>query len=149
MTRLLLWCSALAILGAALPPTDPPEMTVYKSPTCGCCRSWVTYIEAAGFKVKTIDKDDLTQLKADLGVPKNLTSCHTALVGGYVIEGHVPAGDIQRLLKERPKIVGLTAPGMPGAGPGMDTSKEPFDVLAFDAKGSTTVWARHGGAAGQ
>ena len=120
-----------------------PEMTVYKTPSCHCCAKWVEHVKAAGFTVKTVDQDDLSSLKADLGVTKNLASCHTALVGGYVIEGHVPASDIQRLLKERPKIAGLAAPGMPGAGPGMDTSKDPYDVLAFDAKGSTTVWARH------
>jgi hypothetical protein len=78
-----------------------------------------------------------------MGVTRALASCHTALVGGYVIEGHVPAADIQRLLKEKPKITGLAAPGMPGAGPGMDTSKDPYDVLAFDGKGKTTVWERH------
>ena len=121
----------------------PPEMTVYKTPSCHCCAKWVEHVKAAGFTVKTVDQDDLSSLKADLGVTKNLASCHTALVGGYVIEGHVPASDIQRLLKERPKIAGLAAPGMPGAGPGMDTSKDPYDVLAFDAKGSTTVWAKH------
>ena len=118
-------------------------MTVYKSPTCQCCSKWIEHVKAAGFTVKTVDQDDLSSLKADLGVTKNLASCHTALVGGYVIEGHVPASDIQRLLKERPKIVGLAAPGMPGAGPGMDTSKDPYDVLAFNAKGETTVWAKH------
>jgi len=122
---------------------SPPEMTVYKSPTCGCCSKWVDHVKAAGFTVKTIDQSDLSELKADLGVTKALSSCHTALVGGYVIEGHVPAADIQRLLKEHPKIVGLAAPGMPGAGPGMDTSKEAYDVLAFDSAGKTTVWAKH------
>ena len=143
-TRLaiLMAVSAIAISAFSASPTLP-EMTVYKSPTCGCCSKWVDHVKAAGFTVKTIDQSDLSELKADLGVTKALSSCHTALVGGYVIEGHVPAADIQRLLKEHPKIVGLAAPGMPGAGPGMDTSKEPYDVLAFDSAGKTTVWAHH------
>ena len=134
---------ATAISAFSSDRPSPPEMTVYKSPTCGCCSKWVDHVKAAGFTVKTIDQSDLSELKADLGVTKALSSCHTALVGGYVIEGHVPAADIQRLLKEHPKIVGLAAPGMPGAGPGMDTSKEPYDVLAFDSAGKTTVWAHH------
>ena len=93
--------------------------------------------------MKSIEQEDLSDIKAEAGVTSKLVSCHTALVQGYVIEGHVPAADIQRLLKERPKVAGLTAPGMPGAGPGMDTGKDPYEVLAFDAKGKTTVWAKH------
>ena len=149
-TRVATVLAVSATLAAALssaPATSAhsslPEMTVYKTPTCGCCSKWVDHVKAAGFTVKTIDQPDLSELKADVGVTKALSSCHTALVGGYVIEGHVPAADIQRLLKEKPKIVGLAAPGMPGAGPGMDTSKDPYDVLAFDASGKTTVWAHH------
>ncbi|HEU5153593.1 MAG TPA: DUF411 domain-containing protein [Gemmatimonadales bacterium] len=134
---------ATAVSAFSSDRSAPPEMTVYKTPTCGCCSKWVDHVKAAGFTVKTIDQSDLSEIKADLGVTKALSSCHTALVGGYVIEGHVPAADIQRLLKEHPKIAGLAAPGMPGAGPGMDTSKEPYDVLAFDASGKTTVWAHH------
>ncbi|HSE67535.1 MAG TPA: DUF411 domain-containing protein [Gemmatimonadales bacterium] len=134
---------ATAVSAFSSDRSAPPEMTVYKTPTCGCCSKWVDHVKAAGFTVKTIDQSDLSEIKADLGVTKALSSCHTAVVGGYVIEGHVPAADIQRLLKEHPKIAGLAAPGMPGAGPGMDTSKEPYDVLAFDAAGKTTVWAHH------
>jgi hypothetical protein len=143
-TRLaiLLAVSAIAVTAFSASPALP-EMTVYKTPTCGCCSKWVDHVKAAGFTVKTIDQSDLTELKADLGVTKALSSCHTALVDGYVIEGHVPAADIQRLLKERPKITGLAAPGMPGASPGMDTGKDPYEVLAFDAAGKTTVWAKH------
>jgi len=147
VTLLLVLCATVATLGAALPPSrraaEPPLMTVYKSAACLCCAKWVDHVKAAGFTVKTIDQEDLSGLKAEMGVTRNLQSCHTALVGGYVIEGHVPAADLQRLLKERPKIAGLAAPGMPGAGPGMDTSKDPYDVLAFDASGKTTVWASH------
>jgi hypothetical protein len=106
-------------------------------------KKWVSYLQANGFTVKSIEQEDLSGVKADAGVTGKLASCHTALVQGYVIEGHVPAADIQRLLREKPKVTGLTAPGMPGAGPGMDAGKDPFDVLTFDAKGKTTVWAKH------
>ena len=102
------------------------------------------HLEANGFTVTSKDMDDVQPIKDDLGVSAKLASCHTAVVDGYVIEGHVPASDVQRLLKERPKIVGLAAPGMPPSAPGMDQpGKTPYDVLAFDAKGNTTVWAKH------
>jgi hypothetical protein len=120
-----------------------PEILVYKSPTCGCCKKWNDYLTSNGYTVKSRDMDDVSPMKAELGVPRKLVSCHTAVVQGYVIEGHVPAADIARLLEEKPKIVGLTAPGMPGASPGMDTGSDPYEVLTFDAKGATTVWARH------
>jgi len=124
-------------------PSAPPEVTVYRSPACGCCKKWEDHLRANGFTVKSVEQADLTSLKAESGVTAKLQSCHTALVQGYVIEGHVPAADIQRLLREKPKVLGLTAPGMPGAGPGMDTGKDPYDVLTFDAEGNTTVWAKH------
>jgi hypothetical protein len=139
--------AVVATLGAAIPPArpsaGPPEITVYHSPSCGCCKSWITYLKSNGFSVKSIEQEDLSEIKAEMGVTGRLASCHTAMVQGYVVEGHVPAGDIHRLLRERPKISGLTAPGMPGASPGMDTGKDPYDVLTFDGKGKTTVWARH------
>lgn len=135
--------SALTAPSASSAPPGGPEITVYRSPTCGCCKKWEDHMRANGFVVKDVTMDDLSAIKAESGVTSNLKSCHTALVGGYVIEGHVPASDVQRLLTEKPKIVGLAAPGMPGAGPGMDTSKDPYDVLAFDGKGGTTVWAKH------
>ena len=142
---ILLAVSAITVSAVSAVPASSalPEMTVYKTPTCRCCSKWVEHVKAAGFTVKTIDRPDLSELKADVGVTKALSSCHTTLVGGYVIEGHVPAADIKRLLEEKPKIIGLAAPGMPGAGPGMDTNKDPYDVLAFDASGKTSVWAKH------
>jgi hypothetical protein len=147
LTRALTAIAAVATLAAAAGPSyraaAPTEITVYHSPTCGCCKNWVTYLRANGFTVKSIEQQDLSEVKADAGVTAKLASCHTALVQGYVIEGHVPAADIQRLLKEKPKITGLTAPGMPGAGPGMDMGHDPYEVLTFDAKGNTTVWAKH------
>lgn len=121
----------------------PIEMTVYRSASCGCCKKWEEHMRQNGFTIKSVVQDDLSEIKAESGVTQNLQSCHTALVGGYVIEGHVPAADVQRLLKEKPKVVGLTAPGMPQSSPGMDMGKEPFEVLSFDAKGKTTVWAKH------
>jgi hypothetical protein len=93
--------------------------------------------------VKSVVQDDLSTIKAESGVTANLRSCHTALVGGYVVEGHVPAADVQRLLKEKPKVIGLAAPGMPQSSPGMDMGKEPYEVLTFDAKGQTASWAKH------
>ena len=108
---------------------------VYKTPTCGCCGNWVNHLRAAGFDVKTTDLPDLTALKRSNGVPQSMASCHTALVGGYVIEGHVPASDIRRLLKERPRVAGLAVPGMPMGSPGMEhpdpRRHEAFEVIAF------------------
>jgi hypothetical protein len=139
--------AAISVLAAFTSPgrpvAGPLSITVYHSPTCGCCKKWITYLQANGFTVKSIEQQDLSDLKAESGVTSKLQSCHTALIQGYVIEGHVPAPDIQRLLREKPKVLGLAAPGMPPAGPGMDTGKDPYDVLTFDAKGNTTVWARH------
>ncbi|HWA58993.1 MAG TPA: DUF411 domain-containing protein [Gemmatimonadales bacterium] len=153
VTRWMLGSAAIAtvaVFAASALPANPParlpapiEITVYRSPSCGCCKAWEDYLRKNGFVVKDILQDDLSQIKAESGVTGKLASCHTALVGGYVVEGHVPAADIQRMLTEKPKIVGISAPGMPGAGPGMDTGKDPYNVLAFDAKGNTTVWAKH------
>jgi len=121
------------------------EVTVYKSPTCGCCKQWVKHMQANGFTVKAYDVADIMQYKTANGVPLTLGSCHTAIVNGYVIEGHVPANDIKRLLKERPPVRGLAVPGMPVGSPGMEQGahKDHYDVLTFDAQGRTTTFARH------
>lgn len=151
-TKLVAGAALAGLLGLSNRPTaeppnrptaEPTTLTVYYSPTCGCCKKWAEHIKANGFSVKAIEQSDLSDLKADLGVARHLQSCHTATVAGYVIEGHVPAADIKRLLTEKPKVTGLTAPGMPGASPGMDLGNEPYEVLTFDAKGKTTVWAKH------
>ena len=146
-SHLLIVAAALMTVAATEPPrqsaTAPLNITVYHSPTCGCCKKWVEYLKADGFTVKSIEQADLTDIKAELGVGPKVRSCHTAVIAGYVIEGHVPTADIKRLLSEKPKITGLAAPGMPQSAPGMDSGKEPYDVLAFDSKGATTVWARH------
>jgi hypothetical protein len=120
------------------------EVTVYKSPTCGCCNKWIAHLEANGFEVNAHDLANLTQVRLEHGVSRELTSCHTALVDGYVIEGHVPAEDIQRLLQERPDVVGLAVPGMVIGSPGMEgATSEPYNVLTFDRDGNTTVFAKH------
>ncbi len=135
---------AVAGLGAAPTPNPAahPVMTVYKSPTCGCCTKWIDHLRAAGFPVTARDTSDLDAVKARYGVPRKLISCHTAIVRGYVIEGHVPADLIARLLAERPRIAGLAVPGMPANSPGMDLpSSERYDVVAFDRTGVTSVYA--------
>lgn len=118
-------------------------MVVYKDPSCGCCTKWVGLMRSAGFEVSTRDTGDMAAIKTRYKVPAALGSCHTALVGGYVIEGHVPGDLITRLIKEKPKVLGLAVPGMPVGSPGMEGgTKEAFDVVTFDAAGKTTVFAR-------
>lgn len=123
-----------------------PVLTVYKSPTCGCCKSWIDHVKAAGFTVEVHDVDNLSDIKADAGIPATTRSCHTAIVGGYAIEGHVPAATIQRLLKEKPAVAGIAVAGMPVGSPGMEVPGQPaekYDVLAFKADGSTSVYESH------
>ena len=121
------------------------EVTVYLSPTCGCCKKWVAHLEQAGFMVKQVELADLSEIKAQAGVPEKLHSCHTALVGRYAIEGHVPAEDIKRLLAENPDVHGLSAPGMPVGSPGMEVEgrKDKYDVVSFTRSGQSSVWASH------
>ena len=123
-----------------------PTMTVYKSPTCGCCTKWVEHIEAAGFTVQTQDLADVTSRKDALGVPQRLRSCHTAKVGEYVIEGHVPAADVKHLLSEAPEVRGVAVPGMPVGSPGMEVPgrpAQPYRVIAFSAEEAASIFARH------
>lgn len=119
-----------------------PVATVYKSPTCGCCSLWNRHLEANGFEVVSHDRVDMTVVKDSLGVPSDLTSCHTAVIDGYIVEGHVPATSIQRLLEERPDALGLTVPGMPLGSPGMEQGdmKQSYDVLLVDNNGEATVF---------
>lgn len=119
-------------------------ITVYKDPDCGCCTKWVEHLIKHGYKVVAKDTREMVEIKRTLGVPDPLTSCHTAVVKGYVIEGHVPAADIARLLKRKPKLAGLAVPGMPIGSPGMEGPRpEPYEVLAFDKAGKTRVFAKH------
>ncbi|MEO7367296.1 MAG: DUF411 domain-containing protein [Gemmatimonadaceae bacterium] len=116
---------------------------VYKDPDCGCCKEWVKHLEANGFKVETMDMPDLSLLKEKYGVKRELQACHTAIVGDYVVEGHVPADVIKKMLKEKPAIAGLAVPGMPMGSPGMDgPARERYSVLTFDHAGRTTVYAQ-------
>ena len=118
------------------------HLSVYKSPTCGCCAKWVEYMEANGFTATVTNMPDVTPVKVSNGLPPRLGSCHTTLVAGYVIEGHVPVSDIRRVLKEKPAIAGLAAPGMPAGSPGMDVpNSPPYDIIAFDKTGRTSVYS--------
>ncbi len=120
---------------------EAAKVVVYKSPTCGCCNKWVDHIREHGFEVETHDTRDMAQVKAMSGVPGKLSSCHTAIVDGYVVEGHVPADVMRRLLEERPQVVGIAVPGMPMGSPGMEGPyRERYDILAFDRDGRTRVY---------
>ena len=131
----------LPALGFAESPTiaveKPLEITVNKSPTCGCCKLWIAHLEEAGFVVNPLDSDDMTAIKQRYGVPENVRSCHTAVIDGYVIEGHVPADDIKRLLAEKPDATGLAVPGMPLGSPGMEVPGrvDDYKVLLFNGAG--------------
>lgn len=124
-----------------------PELTVYKTPWCGCCTKWVDHMNENGFSVTAVEVEDIEVYKQQYGIPTNLSSCHTALVGGYVIEGHVPAADVLRLLQDRPDIHGLTVPGMPVGSPGMEmgTRVQPYDVLAIKHDGSVYTYNQYEG----
>lgn len=149
MNRRFLLQTLVSLTGAAaLTPSlmaqTRPKVEVWKDPDCGCCKDWVSHLEANGFQVSVHDSGN-AQARTRLGVPDKLGSCHTAQVGGYALEGHVPARDIWRLLKERPKAVGLAVPGMPVGSPGMDGPeykgrKDPYDVLLIQANGSSQVY---------
>jgi hypothetical protein len=126
-----------------LPPTP---MTIYKSSTCGCCAKWVDYVGANGFSTTVHDQTDMDRIKDQLGVPQAVRSCHTAVVDKYLIEGHMPAADIRRLLAERPKVMGLAVPGMPPRSPGMAGPGESvggFEVIAFQPDGATQTFSRY------
>lgn len=120
----------------------PLEIVVYRSPTCGCCSKWLSHLKKHQFNIKDIVTEDVDSIKAQYGVPKNMASCHTAIVDGYVIEGHVPAADIKKLITIKPKVVGLSVPGMVTGSPGMEMGekKDPFKVISFDDKGKYKVF---------
>ena len=128
---------------------DPslPLVVVYKLSTCGCCEKWVGHMQGAGFAVEVHNLDDLGAIKDEVGVPVGKGSCHTARIGNYFIEGHVPADDVKRLLAEKLDARGLTVPGMVPGSPGMEQSdaRVPYDVLVVAKDGSTSVYAHHGG----
>lgn len=147
--RRMLSLSLVAVLPAVAleaqtAPVPKPVLTVYKSATCGCCKTWMQHMAANGFTVRGVDVDDLNSMKNMSGVPARLRTCHTALVGGYVVEGHVPADLVKKLLAEKPKVAGIAVPGMPIGSPGMEQGdqKDAYEVLLFDKAGKTTVYAR-------
>lgn len=135
-----------AALGLAAPAlASPDEVVMYKDPDCGCCGKWAEHMRSAGFPVKEVASPRMDLVKQEAGVPEALGSCHTAKVGGYVVEGHVPAADVRRMLAEKPAIRGLSAPGMPLGSPGMEGPypAERYDVVSFDAQGRSAVFSKH------
>jgi hypothetical protein len=136
---------AAANASVASASAELPAMTVYKTPTCGCCSVWAERMAEAGFPVETVDVADLTQTKQALGIPAGAASCHTAVVDGYAVEGHVPADDVKRLLAERPDAIGLAVPGMPIGSPGMEVpgrGADAYDVLLV-RRGETSVYSSY------
>jgi len=138
--------ACVGVSGPTLAQRQGPTVQVYKSPTCGCCANWVKHLQQHGFTTQVTDTEDIGAIKQRHGVPPKAQSCHTAIVGGYVLEGHVPAADVQRLLKEKPAVLGLAVPGMPIGSPGMEVpnvSPQKYDVLTFDKQGQLKVFASH------
>jgi hypothetical protein len=147
----VVWLCALSVLSATvaahLLAQSPATIAVVRDPGCGCCLNWVDHLRKAGMSATVTESNDMDTIKSMRGVPRSARSCHTGVIEGYVIEGHVPAADIKRLLADRPaRVVGLAVPGMPAGSPGMEVPGgrvQPYDVLAFDEAGKTTVFASH------
>jgi hypothetical protein len=140
--------AALGVTTAAAPSrvdrSGKPTITVYKDPNCGCCKNWIEHLIKHGYTVKVNDTRELKKVKQSLGVPEKLEACHTALVGAYLVEGHVPAEDIDRLLRTTPKVAGIAVPGMPAGSPGMEMgAKQRYSVISFDRAGKTAIFATH------
>lgn len=136
---------ALTLASGIASSGDTP-MVVYKNPNCGCCTKWAEQLDKQGFVTDVKPVANINAIKQEVGVPAGMSSCHTAKVGGYFIEGHVPASDIQRLLKEKPDIAGLTAPGMPMGSPGMEVpgrKPQPYKVYSIDKQGKARLFASH------
>lgn len=134
----------IALIGLSASPKTATagEITVYKNPTCGCCKEWVRHMEQAGFRVVVHDVNDVSHTKQQYGVPREMYSCHTAVAGPYAFEGHVPADLVQRVLAERPAIAGLAVPGMPSGAPGMDgPRKQKYEVMSFTSTGERSTYA--------
>jgi len=145
MIRFVLTAALLSwiVLGSSS-AAEPTEIQVYKTPTCGCCVKWVDHLRDNGFSVSVTELKDVTPIKLENGVPRRLASCHTAIAEGYIVEGHVPAEDVRRLLDERPKVSGIAVPGMPIGSPGMEgPNPVRYEVLSFGSDG-TRVFSEHG-----
>jgi hypothetical protein len=137
----LLFFAATAFISTA---ANAAQLTVLKSPYCGCCAKWIEHVKQHGFAVKVVDTEEMAAVKQRLGVPQRLASCHTTMAGGYFIEGHVPAADIKRLLEQKPKATGIAVPGMPGGSPGMEAAaKEPYATIIVRPDGTMGIFARH------
>jgi len=142
---LILGVAALPLAQALPALAAAPAILVFKNPSCGCCGAWVEHLQAAGFSVSVKEVEDTTPVRRKLGLPDKYGSCHTATVGGYVLEGHVPAADVKRLLASKSVAVGLAVPGMPVGSPGMEVGDrfDPYDVLLVDRAGQSTVFSRY------
>ena len=137
--------AAPLVAGVRLSAQAKPQMTVYKDVSCGCCEKWVEHMQANGFDVKAVNVDDIDKVKKERGVPAAAQSCHTGVVGAYLVEGHVPAAAVKKMLAEKPAIAGIAVPGMPMGSPGMEVpsgQKDKFDVVAFDKAGKITVYVK-------
>ncbi len=137
--------AALLIVNVAVAAEEVTEITVYRSPTCSCCENWRAHLQQNKFVIKDIVTNDMQVIKIKHGVTPELASCHTAIINGYVIEGHVPAGDIRTLLTTKPKVVGIAVPGMPMGAPGMEmgAKKEAYDVVSFDEQHQARLFKRY------
>lgn len=145
LRRLAASVAFLAVLGTGSAAVAGDEMVMYKDPNCGCCGKWAEHMRENGIAVKEISTREMSLVKSEAGVPRELGSCHTAIIDGYVVEGHVPASDVKRLLTERPAVVGISAPGMPLGSPGMEGpyEAERYDVVSFDKGGRVEVFSSH------
>lgn len=143
---LILMAGTAFFPAAATRAAEQQSITVHKDPNCGCCSGWVEHLRKAGFTVQAVDTAELDAVKTRLGVPGDLAACHTAQVAGYIVEGHVPAAALKRLLAEKPSAAGLAVPGMPIGSPGMEVPNvkpQAYDVLTFDKQGQLKVFASH------
>lgn len=148
---LLLIGSPIAVVAGSAGNKETPiaagalDVTVYRSPSCKCCGKWLDHMKQQGFRINDVLSDDMDAVKAKLGVPAKLASCHTAVVGGYLVEGHVPAGDVKKLLADKPAVAGIGVPGMVAGTPGMEMGdkKEPFTVLSFDKAGNSARFSEY------
>lgn len=146
--RSLLSLAATVVAAVALPALGKaslPHVDVYKNPDCGCCGAWADHLKAAGFPVKVHETPNTSAIRKRYGIPDEFGSCHTGVVEGYALEGHVPAADVKRLIAQRPSAAGLSVPGMPVGSPGMEVGsrKDPFQVLLINKAGRSSVFARY------
>lgn len=141
----LILASGAAICAKKEDSTKPVDIVVYRSPTCGCCEKWLAHLKQNNFNIQDIVTDNVQAIKDKYGVSQEMASCHTAIVDGYVVEGHVPAKDILTLLKTKPKVIGISVPGMPKGTPGMETgeAKDPYDVISFDRDKRFEIFSNH------